>query len=169
MIPTIQKQSVAEHSFHVAHIALWLSEQREWDDGSHKYEILYYALIHDETEAITGDIPSPAGKLHLPGKSKAYETYFNHGTVSASKEIQQIIKMADCLEALLFCNEEYRLGNRGMEGIHHDIKMNYFKAADGFKRIRRADYEYDHHMLDLLLSDFLLIYDPSIHPVHEIE
>lgn len=173
VVPTLHKQSVAEHSFHVMHIAMWLYQQSAWGKEAKPNEVwqtlslMYYAMIHDETEAITGDIPSPAGKNHLPGKSKVYEEKFGHGATGAPEELKQILKMADLLEAWLFVKEDQQLGNDGLWQIEDDIRQRFREIAVDFPTDK--EYPSPHYKVNQLVADFYLVYAPSIHPVNEIE
>ncbi len=57
-------ESVAEHSFGVAALALFEGEKRRYDVGS----LLKLAMIHDLEEAITGDL-TPRDKRHRSNTS----------------------------------------------------------------------------------------------------
>ena len=63
IVKTYRSQSVAEHTFEVATIALWLLERTRLTEtislSHYKAEILEWALCHDMAEVITGDFPSP--------------------------------------------------------------------------------------------------------------
>lgn len=168
VLPTIRTQSVAEHSFHVAHIALWLLEKLPGVDAepfpaAFERTLLYYALIHDETEAITGDIPSPGGGNHaLPGKSKEYEKTFGLGTATLDEDqfdlvIYDILKLADLLEAWLFIKEEQSLGN---DTLHFSVQGSILNRLHAM--LQRFGL-HDHSLLEA----FVQAYDPTIHPVEE--
>ena len=94
VIPTIQNQNVAEHSFHVAWISRWLTELLGLHLRSDAFLVIATALLHDHDEAVTGDIPST-------GKEDN-----NTGSLEDS-----IVKVADALEAALFLREELQMGN----------------------------------------------------------
>lgn len=106
IVPTIRHQSVAEHSFHVARTVLWLlgrmsPERREALYGP----CLLHALSHDDTEAATGDIPSPS-------KTRPMEKGDTCDDILLMNDILLVNKVADWLEALAFIQEEETLGNR---------------------------------------------------------
>ena len=162
VIPTIQRQTVAEHSFHVAHIALWVSRYHLVAfDGCLDEEILYYALIHDEAEAITGDIPSPASAEAIPGKSEAFEKANDLGAVSADDGVRRILKIADLLEALLFVYEEKRLGNKGLWDIEVDI-LARLKVA-----VLRTEWLNSETNPNQLKTEFCKVYAPETDPVYD--
>jgi len=162
VIPTLQDQSVAEHSYHVAHIALWVSRfHLVAFDGCLDDEILYYALIHDEAEAITGDIPSPAGRLAIPGKSLQYELKNELGAVNASDAIRLILKVADLLEALLFVYEEGRLGNKGLAHVEADIVSRLTQT------IVKTEWLNSKTTVHQMIEQFFKVYAVETDPVNE--
>jgi 5'-deoxynucleotidase YfbR-like HD superfamily hydrolase len=168
VVPTVQHQNVAEHSYHVAHIALWVArEHQQYSDGSLDAALMYYALIHDETEAITGDIPSTAGEHHVPGKSSVFEKTHNHGATSAPDEVRSILKIADLLEALLFVKEEIQLGNFNLRTVQESISKRLHLALRGFSRKPRTPHDYSVYDASLFISDFLSDYAPATHPADE--
>lgn len=165
VVPTIQRQNVAEHSFHVAHIALWLAQYHTaLYTGDYDRDILWYALIHDETEAITGDIPTPAGKKHLPGKSSLFESKHNMGTTLASTDVKCTLKIADLLEALLFTQEEERLGHKGFTVISHDILERLQIVIEAY-HWRETCENYRYYLY--FYPHFLDTYKPNRDPINE--
>ena len=98
VVRTIQSQNVAEHSFHVIWIALWVAARLP-DPHSQlidEHQLVMHAMLHDNDEAITGDIPSPSKECHIKKNTPLLNT---------------IVKIADTLEASLFLHEEMALGN----------------------------------------------------------
>lgn len=57
IVPMLRQQYVAEHSFRVAAITLYLTSCTDRDPLS-KIRSLEWALIHDASECVTGDIPA---------------------------------------------------------------------------------------------------------------
>lgn len=70
-------------------------------------------------EYLSGDIPAPA-KWLLPGLKEGADFLQKHfeEVYDCPYELDEVeedwVKMADCLELLFFCFEEYKLGNRKM-------------------------------------------------------
>jgi 5'-deoxynucleotidase YfbR-like HD superfamily hydrolase len=107
--PNIRQQSVAEHSYHVACIVQHLLEKHE-DKNSAPFMLrtLNKALVHDADEATTGDAPGPT----------------KDGTRASPVTLDQtslIVKVADILEAYLFCNEEICMGNQSFLPMRDDV------------------------------------------------
>lgn len=101
VIPTIQSQNVAEHSFHVASIAGWLCQFTAYCDSLDKRGlVIQRAMVHDSREAVSGDIPSPYKKF-VDDPEDVHE----------EGQLQVIIKLADLLESIAFLKEETAMGN----------------------------------------------------------
>lgn len=163
VIPTIHHQNVAEHSFHVAHIALWVVQQLKWAVAVDVADILYYALIHDEMEAITGDTPSPANAEHMPNKA-TYENEHLMGKAPATPGIKRLLKLADLLEAWLFVLEEKQMGNTGLQMVEESIIMR-IKCE-----LCRIDADAPSLNVNwiLFLKRFKEDFNPAIHSADEI-
>lgn len=114
--PTIRHQNVAEHSFHVACICdVLLSYHALGTDTEFRLDVLRHAMYHDADEAYTGDGPSPSkDSTRKPAE---------HMT---PREI--VVKVADCIEAYLFCDEEQAMGNRTM----HSVQMDVFQRGEKY-------------------------------------
>jgi hypothetical protein len=140
--PTIRRQSVAEHCFHVARTAMWLLERTTIDVPDNlRLAILGYALTHDDNEAVNGDTPSPIKAPRNPSEMSVVEI---------------VVKIADILEALAFIHEEAALGNR--HGVLHSklylqgILAHYwsgFPWLEDMHRLEAADLaeEYLQHIV----------------------
>ena len=111
IVPTLRRQNVAEHTFGVARIVLWLLKLHEsGHEPEFRLSALEHALEHDDEEAITGDRPS---------SSKTRKT------VSGEDQIEVIVKVADCLEALVFLHEEKAMGNNyGIDALMMDVRLS---------------------------------------------
>lgn len=114
VVPTIQTQSVAEHSFHVAWIYMWLVDKFELD---YDYRRLAHVLLHDHDEATGGDIPAP---------NKGEPDY------ASADEFRCWLKLADILETSLFIYEEQQLGNTRLEEV---LSHNRFRGEQWTKRL----------------------------------
>ena len=113
VMPTITKQNVAEHSYHVAQTCRWLIPRHE-NFRSHTFalEVIELALDHDLDEALSGDIPAPYKK------TKEWD--------SASEAVK-LVGLADVMEAMAFLNEERYMGNKTTEPVLHDLARKYVK------------------------------------------
>lgn len=163
VIPTIRDQNVAEHSFHVCSLALWLADRSApvARGSTSREQIMYASLFHDESESMTGDIAAPAKKwmdkqqfVNLSKRlgTQEYEDY----------DIKRIIKMADLLEAYLFLHEEIAMGNNAVWSIMNDVSDNLVAAWDEF------EYEGKEkpHAIELI-QELLICLNASKHPCVE--
>lgn len=107
---TLEKNTVAAHSFGVAWFCWMLMS------GEASAALIMHALAHDLPEAITGDIPSPVKRL--PGVGEKMAAMEAAALVEAriflpelTHEETRTLKIADCLDGLLFCALEARRGN----------------------------------------------------------
>ena len=70
IVPMMRQQSVADHSFRVAMITIELMAIAYGELGFVPHldfgAVLHAALLHDEREAITGDIPAPRKPVEVP-------------------------------------------------------------------------------------------------------
>lgn len=131
------RESVAEHSYHVAILAHMLCEigNRLFGRSLNADRAASMALFHDATEVFTGDIPTPV-KHHNPKmlanfrEIEAMAAERLHGMVpeplreaygplilGASRDAEQaellrMVKAADLLDAYMKCLSELSSGNR---------------------------------------------------------
>lgn len=157
IVPTIQRQNVAEHSYHVAQTARWLlgfhvtmlngGEQA----AALHMQVLEYAMDHDIEEAATGDRPS---------SSKQGKTYH-----ASMPQYAIIVKVADILEALAFLLEEKTMGNTRLTSIFEERKQA-LREVWGFFQQARSDAGVDivGGPLDLLkrYTDVLYVSHPGM-------
>lgn len=122
VIPTIRSQSVAEHSYYVAVIALRLRHFHAAADrgGIDAAELMHAALCHDELEAFTGDIASPA-KRWMDSNEVAHQEYETGCYVPGYDAVGSILKLADLIEAYVFLMEEWDLGNKSVGEVAEDV------------------------------------------------
>lgn len=111
VVPTIQKQTVAGHSYNVAMLADHMLMCAFDGDApeSLRLEVLLEALRHDVAEAKYGDTPAPAKRT----KSNAELT-----------GVEALVKVADNLDAYLFLKFEARMGNSLALELAGSIVMN---------------------------------------------
>lgn len=155
--PTIQRQNVAEHSYHVAQTARWLMQfhaSKEADERAWKAltaDVVERALDHDVEEAATGDRPTPSkqGKVYHAGMP----------------QVAIIVKIADILEALAFLHEEKQMGNSRLGVLFEERKQALREVWGFFHQIRAEDESTDYFEEGALgvLSKFLHTLNAS-HP-----
>lgn len=115
IVPTIQRQNVAEHSYHVAQTARWLMQFHAFKDEDDRMwkaliaDVIELALDHDRDEAASGDRPTP---------SKQGKTYH-----AGMPQAAIVVKIADILEALAFLHEEKLMGNTRLTVIWDERKQ----------------------------------------------
>lgn len=127
---TITKESVAEHSFYVAIIAMKICEKLKLPKEI-QYEVLIKALLHDMPEIILNDITHDTKKLlNLQSLLNIYEKkYYEENfpeyihilyNFNNKKIIDSIVTLADILSVKQFCILEKKLGNST-----NDLKIIY--------------------------------------------
>lgn len=95
IVTTSRPQSMAEHSFNVAHIGVELCEALGFPEWRERVAVL--ALYHDLEEIYKGDIPTPA-----KGEKKWDSALTPHS----------VMKMADLIETYVFALE-FAVGRHG--------------------------------------------------------
>lgn len=124
---TLRMQSLAEHSYGVALIILHL------DPGA-TARLLAAALYHDLSEISTGDIPAPVkwDSRELTVVLSMLETRYARRMgldMDLGEAEAKMLKWADMFELVLWCREEWRMGNafahaimtRGINYLLHDL------------------------------------------------
>lgn len=173
VIPTLRKQSVAEHSFHVVTLCTYIGPMHRAvaTEEVSMGRVLQAALTHDEIEAITGDEPAPV-KVHTDGVGmEILANQLGINPYKNSTAIKQIVKMADIAEAVIFLREEMAMGNQTVERVYNGL-LKHFTARwiDFDYRPRRvteaqlqsgAAWKPSWHKMLADLSD---IYEPRLHP-----
>lgn len=136
VVNTIKKQSVAEHCFNVERIARRIAMQ--WfgiQDAKTLDTISQIALHHDDDEAVTGDIPSPAKNV----LSEAYLDAHRDLWYNAPSPEREIVKLADKMEAYIFLSMETALGNSYIQDYRNEIAqkiINWISEGGFDDRIR---------------------------------
>lgn len=126
IVHTATVQTLAEHNYMVATIALSLYNDVVGPDGTvgGVAALLASALFHDATEVRTGDIPTPGKRLikHFGGDEmfNKIEHYINKEIPLIGHEIERnestdpFIRMADLIEAAVWIRENW-VGTRAEE------------------------------------------------------
>lgn len=126
VVPTINKQTVADHMHQTAVIAQRIA-LTYYPDNYAPFHNLYYvvnlALHHDRHEGVTGDVPAPVSRLFDKG---ALESHFDHLMREEemrpyTEEVGLIVKMADIASALLFMAVEQSMGNVAVRFIAQEL------------------------------------------------
>lgn len=106
VVPMNRPQSVAEHSFHVSTVALWLCGwHARRHHGNFIHTAMLYAHTHDIAEAKHGDPPSPTKPFKSP---------------NPNDQAKVVVKCADIFEAIQKVYEESLSGNRLAESYVAD-------------------------------------------------
>ena len=162
--PTQQVQNLAEHHFFVARMCMTIIRAlRHYEITDPDLEVvLETALIHDEVEKRTGDVPGSAKRRypefrkmvekledelvqeiwdHLPGGLDQYYAdlvvVFNQQQTIES----QIVKYADKLDAYLFSRTEVAMGNSLMSPVLQEIEKELEKMDYPWLRALRKETE----------------------------
>jgi 5'-deoxynucleotidase YfbR-like HD superfamily hydrolase len=120
-MPTVTENNIGQHSHGVAMICFLIMEYQI------SKELLLKALTHDMAEQYTGDVPSPSKRAlgvrkefgEVEDQLLATVNFLVHVTPLE----EQVLKLADCADGMLFCARERMLGNRS-KMIKHAYK-NY--------------------------------------------
>lgn len=166
VLPMLRTQSVAEHSYNVAILVMWLFDylglsHLEEDisggetpgdtiPGGARLLCLEKALLHDHEEAEKGDIPSPA--KGVPPTSVNW--------------MGSLVKVADTLDTYLFMCEETVMGNSTLTTpklwCTDRLKMYYDRLVSlGWPGMPAHPPE-----LRVLMKDAYTLFNPHAHPVH---
>lgn len=100
-------QSVAEHSFNVATIALAISDALEASPGD-MADIIRWALIHDLPEVVTGDIPSNVKQQEKEIFNILEARLFPSITINKRNQTDfclRVVKVADYVDAIQFAQK----------------------------------------------------------------
>ena len=154
-----RSENICEHSLETALVAHALATigNRHFGKNYDAERAAMLAVLHDASEIITGDMPTPV-KYHSEEIRKAYAevedravehlvsmlpeemrgAYLELMTLSGEKdqELQPLVKAADRISAVIKCVEERRSGNRDFtkaeESITRSIADMHLPEADYF-------------------------------------
>lgn len=118
-VDTIKEDLVGRHSHGVAMLCFAMSEKPSLD-------LIMAALSHDLGEQVIGDIPSPTKRALGSGMERidAMEenALLDQGLdfhKRLTEEEKAILRVADCLDGMLFCIREAQLGNASISQVFH--------------------------------------------------
>lgn len=116
-------QTTAEHSGRVAMLVYLLT------GGQCRAQVLWYALVHDLPEAVTGDIPAPAKWASVllrdsldELESRVAQAWQLNG-LGLTQEEYEVVGLADAIDGMLTCIQERRRGN-------HEVARPFFQWRD---------------------------------------
>lgn len=105
LVSMTRNQSVAEHSYNVAMLALDLVRRLNLDVSS-EHRVVMAALHHDLNEVYTGDIPSPCKTLAYSQGIDLNQLVAEDECVSgAGNTVKLILKICDLMEAEYYARE----------------------------------------------------------------
>lgn len=136
--PVARPQSVAEHSYRVAVIAMHLASRCNLKVPA-MYDVVWWALIHDGPEAKTGDVPSPF-KVHIKKQLRDVEfqvcPWYQEAVESMALEDDSItpaiVQIADAIEAYSWLHR-YGTGFKDRfdrESIEHKLTRTIWTLAE---------------------------------------
>lgn len=133
----LQMQTLADHQWGVAMLAMYLT------DNKCTLFLVRAALVHDCAELIIGDIPAPTkwkfGSLLEEAERKAEEEMgITVWLENITPDEQELLSVADRMEALLFSYEELLLGNTRMQWPFEKLMR---KLAEVWARIPQRGQE----------------------------
>lgn len=135
--PYVVSQTVAEHSWGVAAIVMYLCPK----DYKERSKLIEAAIVHDIPEIEMGDIPAPVKWANpaIHGFCEEWEEKFydSHGMLNPEEHLEArsrvILKLADWLDGLrwTFINENHRVRSytgdlKGDGGTVHSRWLNSF-------------------------------------------
>lgn len=117
MMDVLREQSVAEHSFNVALIAVEYATRT--NRTSLQVAAMAAAMIHDLFEVFTGDVPTPVKRAY---GIKDPDFKFNSFYAVWSDSVVEIVKMADIIEAAVYLYK-YAKGPYSQKAYDHYIRL----------------------------------------------
>lgn len=151
---TLSEFNLLEHTARVAFISrelMRVAAERDYAVGdSTKFAVMEYALLHDVSEVILGDITSPTKrtfpKLDKLMKKLEGEVMQPFGVGNISALTKYICKLADIVDCFYEALEEVFLGQRSqefamvvsdVEGQLGKVKKKYIKegVAEGYLKV----------------------------------
>jgi 5'-deoxynucleotidase YfbR-like HD superfamily hydrolase len=134
----IKPSTDAAHSHGVAMLVWFLMEEEEETESSYSELtfMLMHALTHDLAEQSVSDVSAPL-KWAIPEFGEQLDKLekgvldrFELSFVPTRKKAQDVVKLADALEGLLYCANERALGNRKVEVVADRWVVHVLKMAE---------------------------------------
>ncbi len=141
--PIIGEQTVGQHCQGVAVLCYILCDRRPSPN------LMLACVFHDFEEHLLGDMPSPAKSIFGESFKGMYQhcqqevydaNHLSHIFFELPKKDKVVLKWADALELVLFCIEQYRLGNKNALTILRKIRI----ISRSYPRHARAQLVFDH-------------------------
>lgn len=112
---THRTQTIAEHTFGMLMLVKQVTEGMA-EYGLQSLATLYNAILHhDLPELMTGDVPAPIKRVHPElgplMDSIEQDLYPLYRDYTLTQEEAALLKWADRMELVLWCLEEFRMGN----------------------------------------------------------
>jgi 5'-deoxynucleotidase YfbR-like HD superfamily hydrolase len=147
--PHLFKESVADHSFQVSIVSLFLYEKYKDKLKLNFESLIKMAIIHDEAESVDyiGDVPHPI-KENNPILKQELENYEYKAIkellgieyVKYLKEFNEeksneslIVKLADVISCLIYSESEINKGNKYMERVKFESEEIIIKCVEKIK------------------------------------
>lgn len=143
----IKDESVAEHSFYVALLALMICDEYKIDNINIRNAALTKAILHDMPEIELNDITHDVKeRLHLREFMEEHENeYYRRNfpdeytlmTTLQNNTVGIIVDLADALSVIQYSENEIRLGNRTnqMMEINREAYSRVAKYTDSLNEI----------------------------------
>ena len=149
VMPLIRPKTVAEHTFHVCWITMWLYEkldERKYA-GVSEGPYLVQALFHDSAEATTGDAPTTAKMVDY----------------SELDRVEALVKLADIFSMYVELLEERDKGSHVTPIFLNDVEDKVDKWIDACGRLH-----WPNHHLSTLQWEFRNDFAGLHHPLRTV-
>lgn len=132
IVSTTRNQSLSDHTYGVAVIAMELARRLWPGDIELLKEVALAAIIHDLPEVITGDIPTPVKEgLGIKGTLNEVESrllYCGLSYQDAPEQARMIVKAADLIESIRFLDQHGNMFSRHTTSVRNKL---YRRLAQG--------------------------------------
>lgn len=150
VVPVIRRQTVAEHSFFVAHYVAELLDHPVFKDkhSDWKYAAMRYAVMHDRSEARMGDFPGPIKRMISDPVQRMRTEQKAEASLGPSPYkddlIKRLVKAADTIEEYFYLCSEQQMGSRVVEVL----------LFEGMDRMDRALRDIGcHDLMDKIIGE----------------